>query len=355
MQDLRPKLFSTTLATLSLFVAGSDSHAEEQKKADPYMGDWKGKVELADGSKQDAAVRMIALGNGRYRARLFSTFMNRVAADADMTGTFRNDHLQMVDVPLTESNIVSYSDDGFMVGGSFISGRFADNVLRGTIKGKINGFFELQQRSYASASLGMKPPAGATVLFDGSNLDKWTKRVKPGQDPQPAEWRIVDDELEVNGKGDILTKETFGDHLLHVEFRTPFMPHATGQGRGNSGVYLQTRYELQVLDSYGLDGVDNECGGIYKIARPSVNMCLPPLEWQTYDISFRAPRFDDSGNKTENARITVKHNGAPIHEDLELPKITGGALVTDESKPGGLLLQDHGNPVRFRNIWVMKQ
>ena len=128
-----------------------------------------------------------------------------------------------------------------------------------------------------------------------------------------------------------------------------------GQGRGNSGVYLQARYELQVLDSYGLDGADNECGGIYKIARPSANMCLPPLEWQTYDISFRAARFDDAGNKTESARITVKHNGAIIHEDLELPKITGGAFAADESKPGGLMLQDHGNPVRFRNIWVVKQ
>ena len=340
---------------IGLLVAVCNASAEEKKKADSYMGDWKGTVELTDGSKVDAAVRMIALGDGRYRARMFSNFMTREEVTAEMTGTFRNDHLQMIDVPLTESSIVSYSDQGFVVGGSFVNGKFADGKLTGTIKGKRSGTFELQQRSFTSATIGMKPPAGATVLFDGSNLEHWSKRVKPEQEAQPAAWKIVDGELEVNGTGDIMTRETFGDHLLHLEFRTPFMPYASGQGRGNSGVYLQARYELQVLDSYGLDGADNECGGIYQIARPDVNMCLPPLEWQTYDISFRAARFDDSGNKTENAKITVKHNGMIIHEDLELPKVTGGAYTADESQPGALLLQDHGNPVRYRNIWIVKK
>ncbi|MGK0187836.1 MAG: hypothetical protein ACI9R3_003627 [Verrucomicrobiales bacterium] len=349
-----PNMRSLTVV-VSLFAAVSVSTAEEKKKVDPYMGDWKGKVELSDGSKLDAAVRMIPLGQGRYKARMFSNFMTSVEVDAEFTGMIRGDHLQMVDVPLTESNIVTYSDEGFTVAGSFVNGRFVDKKLTGTIKGKRSGTFMLQQRGFRSATLGMEPPEGATVLFDGSNLDQWTKRVKPGQAAQPAPWKIVDGELEVNGGGDIVTNEKLGDHLLHLEFRTPYMPHASGQGRGNSGVYLQERYELQVLDSYGLDGADNECGGIYKIAKPAVNMCLPPLEWQTYDINFRAARFDDAGNKTENSKITVKHNGMIIHEDLELPNITGGAYSPDESKPAGLMLQDHGNPVRFRNIWVIKK
>ena len=340
---------------LVLAAFGVVADAEEKKKPDPYMGDWKGKVTLEDGTKQTAAVRMIARGDGRYDARVFSTFMSRVDPDAELSGTFRNDHMQMSSVPLTESNIVGYTDEGFVVGGAFVNGKFADNYLRGTIKGRMNGTFELQQRSFKSVTLGKQAPKGAIVLFDGKNLDQWVKRTKPGQEVAAANWKVKDGVMEVNGTGDIVTKEEFGDHVLHLEFRTPYMPHATGQGRGNSGVYLQARYEVQVLDSYGLDGHDNECGGIYKIARPEVNMCLPPLEWQTYDIEFTAAEFDESGKKTSNAITTVKHNGAIIHEYLELPNITGGAHSKDESKPAGLMLQDHGNPVQFRNIWVIKK
>jgi hypothetical protein len=132
------------------------------------------------------------------------------------------------------------------------------------------------------------------------------------------------------------------------------MAKARGQGRGNSGVYLQNRYEVQVLDSYGLAGLDNECGGIYKIGRPRVNMCAPPGQWQSYDMTFKAARFNNAGNKTDKARLTVVHNGVTIHDDIEIPGPTGGALDGDESRPGGIYLQDHGNPVQFRNIWVVE-
>jgi hypothetical protein len=174
-------------------------------------------------------------------------------------------------------------------------------------------------------------------------------------DDKKVKWRIVDGAMEVKaGSGSIVTKRKFEDFELHIEFRTPFMPDARGQGRGNSGVYLQGRYEVQVLDSYGLEGKDNECGGIYKVGAPLVNMCLPPLQWQTYDIMFRAPRFNAGGTKAEDAVITVVHNGVTIHDRRRIPGPTGGALDGKVAEPGGIYLQDHGNPAQFRNIWLVE-
>lgn len=134
------------------------------------------------------------------------------------------------------------------------------------------------------------------------------------------------------------------------------MPKETGQARGNSGVYLQDRYELQVLDSFGLKGVDNECGGIYKEASPKVNMCFPPMAWQTYDIDFTAPEFDAAGKKTKPAKVTIKHNGVVIHDGLELKSNTpGGFFKTEVPEPGSLYLQNHGDPVVFNNIWIISK
>lgn len=173
--------------------------------------------------------------------------------------------------------------------------------------------------------------------------------------PQPArEWKLVEGgAMEITpGAGTVVSERQFTDHKVHLEFRTPFRPDARGQGRGNSGVYLQARYEVQILDSYGLEGKDNECGGIYKLAAPLVNMCAPPLQWQTYDIEFRAARFNQEANKVDDARMTVHHNGVLIHDDVAIPvRSTGGQAV----QSGGVLLQDHGNPVQFRNIWVVER
>src|SRR5262249_21464302 len=194
-------------------------------------------------------------------------------------------------------------------------------------------------------------PAGAIVLFDGKNLDQWVYRNDP---KKAAAWKLMDGGIMQVQGGDIVTKEKFGGAFkLHVEFRVPYMPKATGQGRGNSGVYVQGRYEVQVLDSYGLDSKDNDCGGIYGVAKPLVNACKAPTIWQSYDIDFHSPKFAD-GKKTEPARISVLHNGIKIHDDVKITKDnTTAGLGGDPSTPGPILLQDHGNPVQFRNIWIV--
>lgn len=194
-------------------------------------------------------------------------------------------------------------------------------------------------------------PGDAIVLFDGSSLEAWHKRGSS----DPAGWKVENGYMEVvPGTGDICSKELFYDCQVHVEFWLPLMADRTGQGRSNSGVYLQGRYEVQVLDSYGLDSKDDDCGGIYRTAAPLVNACRPPEHWQTYDIFFRAPRFNHKGVKVEPARISVLHNGVWIHHGLKVHEPTGGEIDHEFSQPGPLLLQDHGDPVRYRNVWVRK-
>ena len=202
------------------------------------------------------------------------------------------------------------------------------------------------------AAASAQIPEGAIILFDGNDLSHWTK-----EDGTPPEWKIVDGAMEVvPGKGSIMTKQNFRDCRLHVEFSLP-KPKADSndQDRSNSGVYIQRRYEVQILDSFGLKPQINGCGAIYRIKAPDKNLCSPALLWQTYDIFFRTARFEGKGEnakKTEDARITVLHNGAVIHNNVTIPNKTG--LGKPEAPhPAPILLQDHGSPIRFRNIWAV--
>ena len=191
------------------------------------------------------------------------------------------------------------------------------------------------------------PPDNAVILFNGSVVDNWSTRAG-----QPADWKVEDNILHVvPGTGDIMTRECFGDFFLHLEFRCPHMPEATGQARGNSGVFLQGRYEIQVLDSHGINipGM-GDCGAIYNQFAPLVNACNPPLEWQTYDVIFRAPRLQD-GQVEEG--VSVLHNGVAIHNNIQLPGVTGAAIDEEVGEPGPLLLQDHNDLVAYRNIWAV--
>jgi hypothetical protein len=192
------------------------------------------------------------------------------------------------------------------------------------------------------------PPPGVKVLFDGKDASGWVRT-----DGKPCPWKVENGALCcVPSSGSIMTQEKFGDFQLHIEFMTPLMPDAKGQARGNSGVYLQGRYEIQILDSLGLPPKDNECGSLYSIVAPRVNACKPPETWQTYDITFRAPKFDVQGKMTQKGELTVIQNETNIIDKFALDKNTPGELDKDLSKPGPLMLQDHGNLVKFRNIWM---
>jgi hypothetical protein len=208
-------------------------------------------------------------------------------------------------------------------------------------------------------AVAAKAPKDAIVLFDGTEatFKNWT-----ATNGQPTKWKLVDGALEsIKKAGYIQSKQKFGSCQLHIEFTTPKVPKGSGQGRGNSGIFIMGQYEIQVLDSFENQTYpDGQCGALYGRAKPLVNVSRGPGEWQTFDITFKRPLFDEKGEVTRRARFHVIHNGVVIHDDLELSGGTGwrGAhSISDYKKhadKGPLQMQDHGNPVRFRNIWIQE-
>ncbi|MFP6750375.1 MAG: DUF1080 domain-containing protein [Pirellulaceae bacterium] len=306
--------------------------AKGPKIADPakvdadfaYQGEYSGPAG-EDGAK--LGIQVIALGEGQFQAVGYSGGLPGDGWDGDRetliqaTGKLENGEVKVVS-PEKGSAIIK-----------------KDGTLQ-TFDLDGQKVHQLKRVVRKSKTLGQKPPEGAIVLFDGSSADGWENG------------KMTDDGLLMQGT---TSKKKFQDHQLHIEFRIPYQPQDRGQGRGNSGIYVQGRYEVQMLDSFGLAGKQNECGGLYSVKDPDLNMCLPPLSWQTYDIEYTAARFDDAGKLLKNPRVTIKHNAVVIHKDVELPGERNTTAAPSQPGPeaGPIYLQNHGCPVRYRNIWVV--
>jgi hypothetical protein len=287
----------------------------------PLQGEYAGAAYGSGPGAERVGLQVIALGDGKFDAVYYRGGLPGAGWDQRTRGKLSG---AAVDGKLTLTR-----DSGQIV----VAGGTA--IVQDTAGRELGRLAKIERRS---PTMGLAPAAGATVLFDGGSTDNL----------QGA--KVTPDGLLSAG---VLTKMPVGAFYLHLEFRTPYMPYARGQARGNSGVYIQQRYEVQILDSFGLEGVENECGGLYRQTRPDLNMCLPPLAWQTYDIWFTPPRFAGDGKtKIANAEITVLHNGVPIHSRRQITAKTGGGKQ-EAPEPFPINLQDHGNPVTFRNIWIV--
>ncbi|HSY20409.1 MAG TPA: DUF1080 domain-containing protein [Candidatus Acidoferrales bacterium] len=292
-------------------------------KADPLMGDWQG--------KNGIVAQVFPTADGKYQANLLMAFDAESNVVAVLQGT-------------AADGVITFSADGW-------SGTIKDSHFTGS---KGDRKFDLQHIVRVSPTEGAKPPAGAIVLFDGSNQDAWAK--KSGKDwlteDGPSKWKLVEGgAMEVVPDTDcIITHKKFGDCHVHVEFRTLGLP-------SNSGVFLEDRYEANINETYGrLTGTPN--GGFDNCTdkvEPRIRPCFPPLAWQTFDIDFTAPKFDAGGNKTASARATVLFNGVKIYDNQELDLPHGAASRMGEAPTGPLMLQEHGMPVQFRNIWLVEK
>lgn len=319
--------------------SADEQHADAQaeKKPDPkfaaltaeaagpdfaLQGEYSGRLDY-QGERVKYGVQVIALGDGAFRA---------VGYPGGLPGDgWTREEKIVTDGRLEDGTVTFHSEKGTGI---------LKNGKLGILDADGNELGTLEKVIRKSPTLGAKPIEGAVVLFDGTSADNFENG------------RLSEDGYLMEG---VTSKQKFGSFKLHLEFMLSFMPYARGQGRANSGCYLQGRYEVQILDSFGLEGKNNEAGGIYEISDPSQNMCFPPLSWQTYDIDYTAAKFDADGNKIENARITVAHNGVIVQRDVELPRATRAAPVKEGPEPGPIYLQNHGNPIRFRNIWLIEK
>jgi hypothetical protein len=344
---------SLTLAALALFALSARA-AESEKKVvilDPAQGgiDYKLQGEYVSGGSESAkwGAQVIALGDGKFHAVFEPGGLPGDGWDAK-TRYESEGSLDEGKVTLHGVDKVAWGNGHHPPPGVEVKHGFDATIEGETLTAKVEGgetvtFKHTERHSPAE---GAKPPQGATVLFDGSSADAF----KGGKIIADGPWKgFLKEGCE--------TKQKVTDFQLHVEFIEPFKPFARFQERGNSGIYIQKRYETQVLDSFGLLGYDNECGGAYTQHPPLVNMCYPPLTWQTYDIEFKAARYAD-GKRTSPATVTVKHNGVLVQDHYELTGPTGAGQKEnpkDAIQTGVIYLQEHNNPVAYRNIWIVEE
>ena len=240
----------------------------------------------------------------------------------------------------------------FFLALSILDPAAAQDIDRSKGDPKLSEYYEPAAPVVTPGRTSALPPSDAVVLFDGKDFSQWE-----GERKQPIQWTLEGDAMVVKGgTGGIRTRRGFGDCQLHIEFRTPAEVKGDGQGRGNSGVYLMNRYELQVLDSYNnRTYVNGQAGSMYKQLPPLVNASRPPGEWQTYDIIFTAPRFYEDGRLKSQARITVLYNGVLVQNDAAIwgaSEYIGAPVYRKHGDKEPIYLQDHGNPTAFRNIWI---
>jgi hypothetical protein len=290
------------------------------------QGEYVGERITFDSGKQKVGAQVVANGLGEFTVKVYEGGLPGDGSDGKAT--------------LLKLTAKRTNDATVTITGPNATGSIADGKL--TVNAGLTLNTTLTRVERKSKTLGEKPPEGAVVLFGGAGDEKnWNG----GKIVTLSDGKFLDVGVK--------SKQKFGAFKAHIEFRLPWMPNSTGQGRGNSGVYLQDRYECQVLDSFGLSGENNECGGIYTQHKPLVNMCLPPMVWQTYDTEFTPAVFDADGKKTKNARATIYHNGVKIHDNIEFPKECPGGQKEDAT-PGPFQFQNHSDPVVFRNVWVVE-
>jgi len=313
--------------------------AEAAELQEPFMGLYEGSWNVEDSPKAKVHAQVRALGDGRYDGfvSLERSRQTMALIALKSTGTGSADSVRILGEPQS-------GNAGELLPKVSIEAQIQGGKLVGTLSGELgSGSLTAERIQRKPESLGAKPPAGALVLFDGKDTSHW----------ESFGWKILPGRAMQVTKGDIVVKDRMQSFRLHVEFRTPFMPRASGQARGNSGVYLQRRYEVQVLDSFGLYPLRiDDCGSIYGVKAAAGNACLPPMQWQTYDITYQAA----NAARQEGPVITVVHNGAKVVDEARVPwdVYVKGTTSSDAQTEGGMLkLQDHGTAVEYRNIWAV--
>jgi len=338
-------LFAALLLTPFVSLMAADASAKKpalKVYSDPehvdadfkFQGEYTGTVAQGGGASAKLGAQVRALGNGVFRTMFFVGGLpgdgwdgKTIVQKAPSTDTTTPSDAKLQGDKVVIDQVYKATCDGLSVVGQTDAG----------------AAFELKRIARQSPTMGARAPAGAVVLFDGSNVDAWQK----GACMTPQKW--------ITSAAGATTVRKFQDFTLHLEFMISYMPETqTIYQRPNSGVYLQRRYEIQVLDSFGVVEGVHDCGVLYAQVTPAVNMCYPPLTWQTYDIDFTAARFNAAGAKIKSARCTVKLNGVVTIDDVAIKGPTPGGIA-ETAEPGCLYLQAHGHPSFYRNVWLVEK